>query len=295
MFFSTLIIWFRGFRCLSYGVRVSFLLLSVLFAIEVHAQEKSEQLRIVTLSPHLTEIVFALGKGSAVVAVSDYSDFPQEALALQSVASYEGANIAAIVRLQPTHILVWRGGNKDADIEKLKALNAIVHESSIDSVSALLSDIERIGVVINAKEEASALVDSLNESIASTTFTYKDVSKTAIYYFNPQPLMGLGNDSWLNSLLALCNINNLYKGSPSAYMQLQLADILRQQPDLIIAASQSPKHLIEEFWAPHRKVLTSPIALVNPDALHRFTPRAILAMNPLCKAAFTPQADITEE
>ena len=60
-------------------------------------------LRIVSLSPHLTELVFAIGRGKQLVATSDYSDYPAQAANLPSVASYQGANIAEIIRLKPTY------------------------------------------------------------------------------------------------------------------------------------------------------------------------------------------------
>ncbi|MFT5281767.1 MAG: vitamin B12 transport system substrate-binding protein [Kangiellaceae bacterium] len=267
-----------------------FLTLSLLITWHTSARttitEPTKQLRIVTLSPHLTEIVYALGKGPQLVAVSDYSDFPAAASTLRSVASYQGANIAEIIRLQPTHILVWRGGNKDADIEKLKALNMSVYESSINSVDTLLADIISIGDTIDASLEAKTIVKQLNESITAMSIDYKDLSKSVVYYLSTQPLVGLGNDKWLNSLLGLCGITNIYANSPSAYPQLQMADIIRKQPEVLIAGMNVDKKHSEQFWSPHKQVLNSDIAVANPDALHRFTPRAIIEMARLCKTVY---------
>lgn len=264
--------------CIAFG-----LAFNLAKASQADAQTTSKQLRIITLSPHLTEIVFALGKGDQLVAVSDYSDFPAAASTLKSVASYEGANIAEIIRLQPTHVLVWRGGNKDADIEKLKALNMSVYESSIDSFDSLLADITSIGEAINAKSTAQKLVNDLTESINVMAVDYKGLSKTAVYYLSTQPLVGLGNDKWLNSLLSLCGIRNIYANSLSAYPQLQMSDIIRKQPEVLIAGIKTDKYHTEQFWLSHKQVLKSDIASANPDALHRFTPRAIVEVTRLCK------------
>ena len=242
--------------------------------------------RIISLSPHLSEIVFALGKGHKLVAVSDYSDYPKQALTLPSVASYEGANIADILRLAPTHVLVWRGGNKDADIEKLRSLNLSVYESHIDSIETLLSDIESIGEFIGASSNAKTLIENLKTHKNEITQHYKGRLVSAIYYLSTQPLVGLGNDKWLNSVLALCGINNIYANSMSAFPQLQLADIIRQQPDIIIAATSASPNTIDGFWSAHRQVLNSNIVNANPDALHRFTPRVLSEMKRLCKSVY---------
>lgn len=248
---------------------------------------KSNEPRIITLSPHLTEIVYALGKGDKIVAVSDYSDYPKQAANIKSVASYEGANIAEIVRLKPTHILVWRGGNKDADIEKISQLNTNLYESNITSVSTLFEDIISIGAFLSAQEEARVLVERMTLVVNSINSKHQNKSVSAVYYLSTQPLLGLGNDKWLNSLLTLCGINNIYLDSPSAYPQLQMSHILRNQPDLLIAASASTNSQVEAFWQPYQSIYKAKIVLANPDALHRFTPRALSEMDRVCDAIYT--------
>jgi vitamin B12 transport system substrate-binding protein len=295
MLFSKMMIFSIVIQFLYYILRLSFsivccLVLNILLPSPTFAQTDSEAankaLRIITLSPHLTEMVFALGKGEHLVAVSDYSDFPETASDLKSVASYQGANIAEIVRLQPSHVLVWRGGNKDADIEKLKALNISVYESSIDSVESLLDDIAGIGVYIFEEQAAQTLIQQLTNSINAMAVQYTNASINVVYFLSTQPLVGLGNDKWLNSLLGLCGITNVYANSPSAYPQLQLPDIIRRQPNMLIAASKANRFQLAQFWAAHKAVLTNVITHANPDALHRFTPRAIAEMTQLCERVY---------
>ncbi len=62
--------------------------------------------RIITLSPSLTETVFALGLGNRVVAVTDYCDYPPQAQALPSVGSYTNTSIEAITRQQPDLVIM---------------------------------------------------------------------------------------------------------------------------------------------------------------------------------------------
>lgn len=242
--------------------------------------------KIITLSPHLTEIVFALGKGDKIVAVSDYSDYPKSASSLRSVASYEGANIAEIIRLQPTHVLVWRGGNKDADIEKISQLDVKLYESNITSVNTLIEDIIGIGEALNAQKEAAILAENIRLLVNSIKNKHQNRSISAVYYLSTQPLLGLGNDEWLNSLLSLCGINNIYINSPSAYPQLQMSHILRNQPELLVAATKADASIVESFWQAHQSIYKAKIVLANPDALHRFTPRAINEMARVCDATY---------
>lgn len=275
-------------RGLTYALRtfVCLLFLHLGFASHAIANNSEQNKRIVTLSPHLTEIVFSLGLGANIVGVSDYSDYPDKAKEIKSIASYEGANIAEIVRLKPTHILVWRGGNKDADIQKLGQLGFKVYESNIQSVDQLFTDIRGIGAFLGLDTEAATLVASAKKQTQDISKQYKNKRAKALYYMNNQPLIGLGNDPWLNDLLALCGIQNVYIDSIAGYPQLQLSDIIRKQPELIIAANHAEQNVIEQFWKLHQRVLNAKIVKANPDALHRFTLRAIDEINRICELSY---------
>lgn len=250
------------------------------------AQNEHHKQRIITLSPHLSEIVYALNRQDALVGVSDYSDYPAAASEHPVVASYQGANVAQIIRLKPTHILVWRGGNKDADIQKLQSLGFNVYQSAVESPQDLLSDILGIGRFLQAETTANALHQALQEELDNIQQQFASNSATALYYLSQHPLTGLGNDTWLNGLLDLCGIENIYKESLSAYPALHLSDILRQQPSLIIAADGSNLAQVNGFWSKHQDVYTAKYVVANPDALHRFTPRAIEELAKICQRAY---------
>jgi len=254
--------------------------------LQVSALNASQEKRIITLSPHLTEIVFELGLGNHVIAVSDYSDYPDYAKSLPRIASYQGANIAEIIRLEPTHILGWKGGNKDADILKLlnftEATSTELYVSQIEGVESFLTEVISIGEFLDTTKQADLLVAHLEQQI--DVISQQAFPQTDIYYYmGISPLYGLGNDAWLNSLLHICNINNKNKSAAAAYSALDKKAILRAAPDVLIAADNLTVEQHNAFWQTHREFLDAPIVKVNPDAMHRFTPRAIYETIELCK------------
>ncbi len=243
-------------------------------------------LRIVSLSPHLTELVFAIGRGKQLVATSDYSDYPAQAANLPSVASYQGANIAEIIRLKPTHVLVWRGGNKDSDIQKLSLLGFDIFESRIDSLANLQNEIIELGRRLNAKAEANKVAESIAQQLSLLTSTYKGQSKEVVYYMSTQPFIGLGSDPWLNDVLMSCGLKNIYADALGTYPALQISDVLRQQPDLVIAAGKYTMPQVTAFWQNHSEVFSPQFVIANPDALHRFTPRSVQEIAKVCALAY---------
>lgn len=260
-------------------------------SVESSVANKANPLRIVSLSPHLTEIVFALGQEKHLIAVSDYSDYPYGqgcidkscSSEVPSVASYQGADIAAIIRLEPTIILVWEGGNKAQDIARFEQLGIQVFRSSPSNIQALMDEIVALGNVLNAQVKSQVLVKNMGILRDQIRRKHTDKQASALYYMSQQPLSGMGNDTWLNSLLALCNIDNIYAKLPTAYAQFSMADIIRKQPELVIAATHQRASQVHDFWAFHKAVYTPKIVLVNPDALHRFAPRVLPELANLCK------------
>jgi vitamin B12 transport system substrate-binding protein len=243
-------------------------------------------MRIISLSPHLTELTYAIGRGEQLIAVSDYSDYPKQANSLPSVASYQGANIAEIMRLQPTHILVWRGGNKDADIQKLKTLGFNLFESHILKLDDLIDEIRQIGQFLDVQKNANELAVNINNKLSRLKIKYASKSRSVVYYLSTQPLLGLGSDPWLNDLLASCGLNNLYKHNLAAYPQLQIANIVRENPDIVIAAGKYSNEQVSAFWSAHLAVFNPTLLIANPDALHRFTPRSLDELNVICEGAY---------
>nr|WP_168711026.1 cobalamin-binding protein [Ningiella ruwaisensis] len=254
---------------------------------ELHKEIKNQQKRIVSLSPHLTELTFYLGFDAQLVGVSDFSDYPLSAKSLPRVASYQGANIAEILRLDATHVLAWDGGNKATDIAKLQSNQIPVFLSKVTSTDDLLQDIERLGAFLGDTSGVKRQVKRLQDKIESIKARYISSNKSVFYYLNQQPLVALGNDPWLNDLLRLCGLNNVFAHSPSAYPQVSLEQVIRHAPELIIVANKQDQEDFRAFWSEHHKVLDARFIQINPDKMHRFTPRAIDELDSLCQQAYT--------
>jgi vitamin B12 transport system substrate-binding protein len=263
----------------------------LLLSLSPPSHAEGDKQRIISLSPHLTEIVFALDREKQLVGVSDYSDYPYSqgcieqpcAVKLPSIANYQGADISAIIRLKPTLILVWEGGNKAQDIARLEQLGYPVFRSSPTNIEALTQEILNLGKALNAVAKSKILYEKMTTQAQHIKSQYANKKASAMYYMSQQPLSGMGSDIWLNSLLSLCNIKNIYAKLPAAYAQFSVADVIRKQPEIVIAATHQDANSVIRFWTPHLHVFDPKVVIVNPDALHRFTPRVLPELALLCK------------
>lgn len=242
-------------------------------------QEAHQSKRIIALAPHLTEWVFALGRESELIAVSEHSDYPPAAAELPQVASYRGIDLPQIIRLQPTHALVWGSGNRKQDMNRLSALGITLFISDPRSIDDFMEEFSRLGQLLHANEAAKHVLKPLQQQIAgSATAT----SKTLVYALNVVPFQAIAGDAWFTDMFSLCGWHNPLQDAEVTYGEFAVDAIIRRQPDILMVPKQqasAAKALVEkhkEFWAPR-------IFPVNDAVLNRYTPRAINYFFQLCE------------
>ncbi|MBC3765187.1 cobalamin-binding protein [Neptunicella marina] len=247
----------------------------------------NEPQRIISLSPHLTELTFALNSGDKLVAVSDYSDYPEQAKQLPSVASFQGVNFEAVMRLKPDLILAWRGGNKPQDLSRLQSLGFKLFYSSPQKPGDIADEIEALGESLNQSRRAKTLAADFRQQLVQIKNRYSQQTPVSTFYYMwPTPLMTVGPNAWASKLLNICGATNIFAASPTDYPEVPMEQVLTRKPQLIIAAQKTNASDIQAFWQKWLPMFSTPrprIAQVDPDRLHRFTPRLINGLNGLCE------------
>ncbi len=122
--------------------------------------------RVVSLAPHLTEIAFAAGGGSAVKAVIRYSDYPAAARELPLVGDAFALDLETIVRLKPDLVLVWTSGLNERHRARLRALGLTIYESEIRNAAAIADTMRRLGIVARTCARSRRRRTSLRKRLA---------------------------------------------------------------------------------------------------------------------------------
>ncbi|WP_168171486.1 cobalamin-binding protein [Lacimicrobium sp. SS2-24] len=262
------------------------LLLSPLLLISLLCQADAPQ-RLISLAPHTTELVYSLQAGDKLLAVSDYSDYPSAAQSLPRIASYQGINFEALIKLQPDLVLVWQGGNKPQDIRKLQTLRYPLFISSPARPLDIADEIEALGALLGKSELAATLAHQHRQALSALAEQYRRKTPLSVfYYMHPKPLMSIGSGAWANHLLSLCNSDAVFADAINDYPEVTMEEVIKRQPQAIIAAQHQPMTAILEFWRPWLPLLdmdASHIIQVNPDQLHRFSLRLSEGVTTLCE------------
>ncbi|HJS39655.1 MAG TPA: helical backbone metal receptor, partial [Burkholderiales bacterium] len=101
--------------------------------------------RVVSLAPHLTELMYAAGAGERMVGALAYSDYPPEAKALPRVGSEAGIDLEAVVALRPDLVVAWPQSGSTRAIERIAALGIPVFRSEPRELEDIARTIETLG------------------------------------------------------------------------------------------------------------------------------------------------------
>jgi len=208
-------------------------------AIDTHSGDSGD-IRIISLAPSTTEILFALGLGDEIVGVSIFCDYPAAAGAIEKVGTFSQPNIEKIFSLKPD-IIFCTGLEQAPAIEKLRQLGLKVHVSDPSNFSELFDSMESIGRLTSRDNEAAGLIKRMKEAIegvrsaAGASARAANRPKIFVEIWH-SPLMTAGKGSFLDELITLAGGVNIAYDAPRPYSRFSAEKVIRLDPDLIILA-----------------------------------------------------------
>jgi iron complex transport system substrate-binding protein len=192
--------------------------------------------RIVSLAPSNTEILFALGLGDKVVGVTDYCDYPPEALNKTKVGGYANPDIEKIVALNPDLILAGYG-NPIEVVYTLAGLGLTVFGIKTTDLDDLLNDIRRIGEITDKEVEAQNLTSEMASKIEAVTNQTAELEQRprVFYIIWNDPLWTAGSGTFIDELIEKAGGVNICQNI-TGYAEISLEDVLASNPEIIITS-----------------------------------------------------------
>jgi iron complex transport system substrate-binding protein len=194
--------------------------------------------KIVSLAPSNTEILFALGLGSRVVATDDYSDYPAEATKLPHVGSaYPGFSVETILSYKPD-LAVAFGYTLPDYVTQLQNLGIPVVVLAPKDVNGVITDINLIGQITGSKTQAKNLTDDMQKRLDAVTAKVKGASTPRVFWefdgTDPGKPWTAGPGSFNDSLITLAGGLNIGSGGPTSSWQMSSEEIIKDDPQVII-------------------------------------------------------------
>lgn len=263
-------------------------LLFAVLTISVQMAQAAPVQRIVSLAPHLTEMLYSAGAGDKLVGVVSYSDYPEEALQLPQVGSYNAINLEAIIALQPDLILTWRSGNRVQDKERLQSLGLTVFESEVENLEDIPDLIAKLGELAGTQEIAQPKAAALRAELQSLRERYQQKTPVNVFYqiWN-KPFMTMNGRQFISQGLNICGARNIFADLPALTGQVNLETIISRDPQVILLGGQ---RAFQQAWLSDWQAMPQVTAiqhrqihLLNNNLYQRPTERFIHALTPLCE------------
>jgi vitamin B12 transport system substrate-binding protein len=277
-------------------IRLILWLWGVLWQCSAFAEQTSTQFtdpkppaqRIVALAPHITEMLFAIGAGANVVAVSDYSDYPAAAKALPSVASYAAVNIEAVLALKADLVIAWRNGNPEHDLHRLRQFGVRVVYSNPIHLDDISAELRQFGRYTGQQMQAEQVAQAYSAELAQLRRQYQHKKPLKVFFaMGTAPLSTVANNAWPQQLLMLCGADNAFAAAKGDYPQVGIEQVVVAQPEVLILPHQPGVAVDLSYWqrfAAIPAVKQQNYISVDADHLYRTTPRTLLGARQLCQA-----------
>lgn len=242
---------------------------------------------IVTLSPHLTELVFSAGAGHLLKATVDHSDYPEQAKLVLSIGPFNKWDIEQILALKPDIVFAWLTANGDAPINRLKQLGITVYVSEPRKIEDIAQTIKAIGQLAGNQQIADQAADNFLDQISSLENSMQSKPRVSVFYqVWPDPLMTINGKQLISRIIELCGGENIYQELDVLAPVVTTESLLERNPQVIIggARSSDQQAWLDSWrqWPAISAVKNNQLYFIHPDLLNRQTVRMAEGAGRLC-------------
>ena len=248
--------------------------------------------RVISLAPHVTELIYAAGGGSRLVGAVSYSDYPPEAKQIPRVGDNKALDLERIAALKPDLIVVWRHGNAQAELERLRELHIPMFFSEPHKLDDVALTLKKLGTLLGTSSTADAAASSYRHDIASLRARYANRPPVSVFYqVWDQPLMTLNGTHMVSDVIALCGGRNVFAKLRPLVPTVSTEAVLAANPEAIVTASagatkpDTPLPQLDRWraWPSLKAVARNNLFAIDGDLIDRPTPRLAQGAAQLCE------------
>lgn len=244
-----------------------------------------ESLRLVSLAPDITRNLMAIGAESHIVGIIEHKQLQLELPQAQVVGDYQLLNIEAILALRPDHVLVWQGGNPEAQLQRLESLGLDVVRIKSARLADLPNQWRLFGELLDREAQAERLIEQFSSALES----YRVVAKRPVRTFYElwhQPLMSINNSGYQAEILQLCGAKNVLAEAYETFPQVGIEAVLAADVELILASDELPQDWRDKWsdWPQIPAVKRDQLYTVEADYLHQLTLDTLKGVSQVCSA-----------
>jgi iron complex transport system substrate-binding protein len=246
--------------------------------------------RIVTLSPHLAELVFAVGAGGLLVGVSAHTDYPPAAAALPVVGDAFNLDQEQLTLLEPDLLLAWDTGTPAHVVDELRRRGYRVEVVTTTGLGDIPEALRHIGRLTGTEAAAAASVLVFETGLEALAQQYRDAGAISVFYqVDARPLYTINGDHFLSGLIEICGGLNIFADLDGLAPLISVEAVLERDPEIMLASSDAGPAAFAA-WDRWTEVAANRYGnrfLMPADEIGRPTPRLLKGAAAVCEALAT--------
>jgi iron complex transport system substrate-binding protein len=196
-------------------------------------------IRIVSLSPSTTEMVFLLGMGDSLVGVTDYCNYPPEAKQIERVGGFGKPSVEKLLALAPD-LVVASGFNRSNVLPILQQAGIRSLDVKVNSIDDMFQALRDIGDAVGKRQRADQAVASMQAELRAVAAQLPDAKKSppprVFVELWDDPLDTIGGGSFLDDVIARAGGLNVAHDLPQPHVRISAEKVIEWDPDVIIIA-----------------------------------------------------------
>lgn len=212
--------------------------------------------RIVSLNPATTELFFALGAGGRLVGRTQFDIYPAAALAVPNLGNAMQPSVEAVLGARPDLVLLYASNvNRDA-AARFRAAGVPTLTLRVDRIADFRRTVMTLGRLLGDTVTANVVVDSVSRTLAAVRAATTSLPRpTTFWKAWDSPVIAIGGGSFLTELVEIAGGSNIYGDDPRPSLDVTIEDVVRRDPDVVIAGPQSSERMrAQPAWRALRAV-----------------------------------------
>ena len=243
--------------------------------------------RIISLAPHVTELLFAAGAGERIIATSRFSDYPAAALDIPRIGDSFVIDAERVLALKPDLIVVWLHGNSAGQVEQMRKLGIPVFSSEPRRLTDIGSTLRRFGTLTGQEVAAEAAARKFERDVAILRERYAGQPVVRVFYqIAERPLLTINREHLIADVLELCGARNVFAELSALTPNVTAEAVAARDPEAIVTSAHEPGN--ESSFGIWKKLTAMQATRkrnfieLHSDLISRQSPRIVEGAKTLC-------------
>ena len=244
--------------------------------------------RVISMAPHVTELLFAAGGGNRIVGAMNFSDYPEAARRIALIGSSNQIDMERAVALKPDLLIVWQSGNTARQLEQLRQLGVPVFFSEPRRLDDVATSLTRFGQLLGTEAVAQQAASNYRAQIAALAARHSKQPNVRVFYqIWDKPVYTLSGDHMVSDAIRLCGGENIFAGLKVKAPSVSIEAVMQANPEAIFGDLQhGPDDAGITIWKPYKTmtaVARGNLFTLNSELLTRSGPRLPQGVAQLCE------------